>query len=98
MIFRRFDFMSSLTNRYAIFVKKEDGFEKLNEQIIRVLETDDWRADRNKDQKFIVLRTNNNRHIYRNEVNLKEHILSLLGNYGKNKEILNRIVLVKESK
>ncbi len=88
--------MSSLTNRYAIFIKKEEGFEKLNEKIIMALETDDWRADRNKDQEFIVLRTNNNRHIYRNETNLKEHVLSLLGNYGKSKEVISRIILVRE--
>jgi hypothetical protein len=88
--------MSSLTKRFAIFIKKENGFERINEQIIKGLESDGWVPDRNKDKNFVILRTNRNYHIFKSEKELKEYVVNTLGIFGKNKDVLSRIVIVIE--
>lgn len=78
-------------NRYGIFLKKEAGYERRNDEIIRVLEADGWKADRNRDKDYIVVRTGRNYHLYRDELEIKRYLLTQL-----KKDEVFRIVLVKE--
>ena len=80
-----------MLNRYGILLQKEKGYERRNDEIIRVLETDGWKSDRNRDKDYVVVRTGRNYHLYQDEAGIKRYLLTLL----KKEEVI-RIVLVKE--
>lgn len=83
----------SLANRYELLLDKSPGFERINTGIINVLKSDGWRPFdfkmNNKD--FVVMRSNRNYHIFKNEVEVKKYLLRT----GVKQKELDVIIVLK---
>jgi len=53
------------SKRYVVLMKKEKGFENINESIVRKLSAAGWKIDRNYQQDFMLATSNKSQHAFR---------------------------------
>ena len=54
-----------ISKRFVVLMKKEKGFENINESIIRKIEVDGWKVERDYKQDFMLATSNKTQHIFR---------------------------------
>lgn len=91
-----------MLRRYGILLKKEPGFERFNDSVIRRLEADGWKADRNLNVEHILISSGKVENSFNKEsdlisklkqmltpLQLKRCILIELKREGRNKSSLD---------
>lgn len=55
-----------ISKRYVVLVKKEPGFERVNERIVRKMEVSGWKVYRDYTQEYMMGCSNKSQHAVRN--------------------------------
>lgn len=68
-----------MISKYSILLKKEKGFERINDVIIRSFESEGWSAKRNENKDFVVMVSNKTQHYFKNDKEAASYVLRLVG-------------------
>ena len=67
-----------MLRRFGILLKKEPGFERFNDSVIRKLEAEGWKADRNLNVEHILISSAKTENCYNRESDLVKRLKQLL--------------------
>lgn len=67
-----------MLRRYGILLKKEPGFERFNDSVIRRMEAEGWKADRNLNVEHILISSNKVENSFNKEADLVGKLKKLL--------------------
>jgi hypothetical protein len=79
-----------MISKYSVLIKKEPGFERINEVMARTFENDGWKANRSGNNDFIVVTSNKTQHYFKDETSAGAYITKLIG-----KKYINRVSLAR---
>lgn len=64
--------------QFGVLLKKEHGFERINEEIVRMFEVEGWKAERNINTEHILISSNKVENAYRKQLDLVCKLKQLL--------------------